>query len=462
MKRIDIPRLLVTGLHSGVGKTTVTTALLYELRRRGVQVAAALTAPNLEVASVYERITGRSVMCLDPLMLTRQQLLEGLERSATGSELLIVDGSKGLLDTNENSSCAPDAEFASLTHTPILFVVDVRQHGVTLAAAVRGVQQAARGIEWAGIAMNRLGAGHDGRAALVAGFEHYRAASALVGLPNLDPAPPIIPNLVGQIRNSTLLDRTLIASAADALLSNSDLEQLIARASSAPALECEIPDPDVQSRMRVAVARDSCFGLMFHDNIEILRRHGAEIVEFSPLTDAYFPKDVNGVYFPGGYIAEYGAQLALNESLRTQIATFLARGGGLYAEGASLAYLANRYRGVEMEGEFPGIGVFPALCVSNRAAGAPLRAEGVLLEAGATGESGDLIKGLYPGDWSFDVGPAVPRLLRIVPGQSNAVLEGYAPANNVFGTFGFWHFGSCPNLAPTLIHTFALSSGSPK
>ncbi len=458
MKRIDIPRLLITGLHSGVGKTTITLALLYELRRRGVQVAAALTAPNLQVATVYERITGRAVMCLDPALLTRQQLMEGLDRAATGAEILVVDGSRGLLDTDDGRAGASDSDFATLTHTPILFVVDVRQHGSTLAAAVRGVQQAGRGIDWAGAAMNRLEPSFYGRAELMAAFEHFKATPPLVCLPNLDPAPPMIPNLAGQIHNATLLDRNFLTSAADALVMSSDLEQLIARASSAPALECEIEDPVVHDRVRIAVAKDLCFGLMFHDNLEILRRHGADIIEFSPLTDANFPDDMHGIYFPGGYVAEYGVQLALNESLRTQIATFLARGGGLYAEGAALAYLANRYSGVAMEGEFPGVGVFPSVCSSDRSCGEAVRAEGALLESGAIGESGDLMKGIYLSDWRFERDPAVPRLLRVVPGQGKALLEGYAPATNVFGTFGFWHFGSCPNLAPTLIHTFGLSA----
>jgi len=463
MKRIDVPRLLVTGLHSGVGKSSITLALLHELRRRGVQVTAAITAPNLNVAALYERVTGRAVMCLDPALLTRQQILEGLDRAATGSEMIVIDGGQGLLDSESNSSACSDAEVAALTHTPILFVVDVRGYGPTLAAAVRGVQQSQRALEWAGVALNRLPSNFDGRANLLAAFDQYKAPLPLVSLPSLELVPPVFPQLVSQLSNTTLLDRQFLSAAADALVAGSDIEQLMARAAMAPALEFESSDSAAdyiatEHRVRLAVARDSCFTLLFQDNLEILRRAGAELCEFSPLTDSGLPRDVQGIYFPGGYVAEYAAELALNEGLRTNIAAFLARGGVLYAEGSSLAYLGERYRAPRYARELPGVGIFPGVGVPQLELEFPnqaQRAEGALLEYGLLGEAGDLMKGVYSQEWRFERDPAVARILRVVPANSNALLEGFAPSANIFGTYGFWHFGSAPSLATNLIAALA-------
>jgi cobyrinic acid a,c-diamide synthase len=460
MKRIDVPRLLISGLSAGVGKTTLMLAVLYELRRRGVQVAAAVTAPNLQVCTVFERLTGRPVGCLDPALLTRQQLMEGLDRISTGAELVLIDGSRGILDTDDGKAGASDAELAILTHTPVLLVTDVRNQGSTLAAAVRGVQLVARGIEWAGVALNRLETSFEGRSELIAAFGRFNAVPPLVALPNLDPVPPVLSNGVQQIRNATLLDRSFLTAAADSLTRGSDLEQLIARASAAPALECELPEITPGARVRVAVARDSCFCLLFQDNIEILRRHGAEMVEFSPLTDAGFPRDIDGVYLPGGYLGEYGVELAFNESLRAQFAAFLAAGGGLYAEGSSVAYLGTRYRSTTLDGEFPGVGVLNAVAAPRSESTRACRAEGALIESGAVGEAGDLVKGLYPFDWGFDRDPAASRILRVEPSNNKPLLEGFTHGANSFMSFGFWHFGSAPAMAATLLHSFSLNSSA--
>ena len=464
MARIDVPRIILTGLHRGVGKTTIALALMFELKRRGVQVRAAVTRPDLNIAALYERITGFPTPCLDPQLLTQQQVLEGLDRAATGAEFLVIDGAGGLLDTEE-SAFGCDADLARFTHTPILFVADVAQYGTTLGAVIRGVAQAARDIEWAGIALNNFTPSFSGRAELVSALQQNQVAPPLVSLPRLDPLPPVIPNGVRQGRNDTLLDRSFLVHAADALLGGSDIEQLVARASVAPMLECEIPAPPSFQGIELAVARDNCFCLFFQDNLEMLRRAGVRLLEFSPLTDGAVPDGVQGLYLPGGFLGEYGAELAGNEPFRDSVRALAQRGGVVVAEGASVALLANKFYPPMSDGALVGLGVFgsEARWVGDSAsaeAGARVaHADGALLEYGILGESGEILRGVYPLDWKFERPPTGQRVLRVVPGAARAVLEGYCPSPNVFGSFGLWHWGSNAMVIPSLASTLRSMRG---
>ena len=57
---------------------------------------------------------------------------------------------------------------------------------------------------------------------------------------------------------------------------------------------------------------------------------GAELVDFSPLTDAALPPDIQGLYLGGGYPELYARQLSGNAAMRTSIRTALAGGTALY------------------------------------------------------------------------------------------------------------------------------------
>ena len=99
----------------------------------------------------------------------------------------------------------------------------------------------------------------------------------------------------------------------------------------------------------IAVARDQAFNFYFQENLDILKKMGAELVFFSPLVDQRLPDNTSAIYIGGGYCGFYGDLLEGNGPLRIEIKRLAQCGLPIYAESAGVLYLSKaltqgRYR----------------------------------------------------------------------------------------------------------------------
>jgi len=111
-------------------------------------------------------------------------------------------------------------------------------------------------------------------------------------------------------------------------------------------------------RIRVAVARDRAFSFYYQDNFDLLRECGADLIEFSPLSDEQLPEDVDAIYLGGGYPELYAQALSENSRLLAQIRSFAAGGKPIYAECGGMMVLAESLTTLNNE-FFPMAGVLP-------------------------------------------------------------------------------------------------------
>ena len=120
-----IRSLVIGGVASGVGKTTVTLGLLAALRRRGLTVQPFKVGPDFIDPGFHQVASGRSSRNLDAWMLSRSYCVESFARHSADADLALVEGVMGLFDGAEGKSDeGSTAQMAKWLGAPVILVLD--------------------------------------------------------------------------------------------------------------------------------------------------------------------------------------------------------------------------------------------------------------------------------------------------------------------------------------------------
>lgn len=470
-----VPRILVAGSASGVGKSIFVTGLLMALRRRGLSVSCCVTGEAIQQAVIYSRITHRYVRCLDRNVLGSDELLSTVGEAGRGADIVLIDGRGGLYDgrTPGNLS-ASDAEIAALTSTPVVLVVDTPKLSDSLSAMIQGFAGYSSDVTVSAVIANQVGRGLPptllSRASDHEALRHELHAR---GLPPCDGALPFFtmhgelpPAEALQQVNFTAVPLKLLNELEQIVASNIDLDDIVALASTAPPFEFYEPSPVVRhGECRIAVADDSCFNLCFQDNLDLLRLFGAELVKFSPLADSRLPKSIGGVYIPGACIAEYAENISANKELFAALRQFHEQGGVIYSEGAGTAMLCNSFKPDSAEEAYEGAGLIPLNVVEAHQERAIFQA--TIRQDAVLGDVGWSVAGLATGEWriktsdNFETSECI-KTLDVELADGSRGLEGFSASAQSFSTLHFLHFGSNFAIPQALVQAAAAHQKSQK
>ncbi|MDE0805221.1 MAG: cobyrinate a,c-diamide synthase [Acidimicrobiales bacterium] len=346
-------RIVVAGVASGVGKTTVATGLMAALRARGLAVANAKVGPDFIDPGYHALATGRPPRNLDPWLSGPDAIADLAGRAAHGADVLVVEGVMGMFDGADDGSPSSTADVAALIEAPVVLVVDVAAMSSSIAAVVRGFRDHDERLHLGGVICNRVGS------------ERHefllREALEPLGVPVLGCMPRddgltwrdrhlgLVPvaERPDDVRRS--LDRLSAMVAA-----HIDLDGVMQLARSAPGVPVGGPElPGAVGRCRIAVAAGAAFTFAYTDNLEAMAVAGAEVVPFDPLHDASLPVDVDAMFIGGGFPEVFGEQLAANEPLRADVNRRVGAGLATWAECGGLLWLAGELDGRRMVGAVP-------------------------------------------------------------------------------------------------------------
>lgn len=119
-----------------------------------------------------------------------------------------------------------------------------------------------------------------------------------------------------------------------------DLEGILALArSAAPLPGGSLRRPAEPEGPVVAVARDRAFCFYYEENLELLRRNGLRLAEFSPLEDRALPAGACGLYLGGGYPELWAERLSQNTPMRRTVREAIRGGMPTLAECGGFLYL---------------------------------------------------------------------------------------------------------------------------
>ena len=264
------PVIVVAGASTGVGKTTITLALLEAYRRRGLRVQAFKVGPDFIDTGFHTLVTGRPSYNLDGWMCGRDAVRACVERHARGADLVIVEGMMGCFDgLDGESESGSTAEVAKWLGAPVILVVDAARLARSAGALVLGFERYDPALEVAGVVVNNL-AGDPHRGWVVAAIRRSCRAIPLGGLTH-DPAltlPERHLGLVTAVENT--LDEGRRARLAHAVETSIDLDRLL---SLARPLDLPAPPrsaPREHRRVRIGIARDAAFQFYYAENLELL------------------------------------------------------------------------------------------------------------------------------------------------------------------------------------------------
>ncbi len=434
--------LIIAGERSGVGKTTITLALLAFLAQKSNKVQSFKVGPDYIDPMFHSRVTGLPCRNLDPLLTSEAYVSKCFAYHCQDKDYALVEGVMGLFDGVKFESIA---EFASTAHIarllklPVVLVIDCSRLSGSVAAIAHGYGSFDSRIKLAGVILNKVGSDRH--------LELLQEALEPVELP-----------IVGVFRrqeNIALPDRHL------GLVPTAELPQFkeIVPHLASLAAKCfnwEILLPlltptkpsfpisnslslKVDKKVRIALAWDRAFNFYYQDNLDILEQLGAELIPWSPLKDVSLPEDIKGCYFGGGFPEVFAQELAENKQILRLVKAALEEGLPVYAECGGLMYLGQQI--VDFTGKsWPMVGVLPtgvamgkSLIIGYRKAKA--------LRASSMVKQGEIVWGheFHRSQLTYPLIAPLWEMKTLNP-QTGAVFEGWQQAN-LHASYLHLHFG---------------------
>jgi len=450
---ITMPRLVVAGTASGIGKTSVMVGLTRALRERGLKVAVFKCGPDYLDPTYHVRASGNTCHNLDGWMMGRDAVIGTFARACEGADIALIEGVMGLFDgaspTTEEGSTA---EIAKWLDAPVMLVVDVSGMARTVAAIARGVAVFDPELRLAAVFCNRVGSrGH---------LDILRRALSDLPVPGGLPYEPALTfperHLGLRTADEQAVPDSILSELGRVTGEYCDLDAILTFARAAPLVSCPLSakaDAASSSRCRIGVAFDEAFHFYYEYNLHLLRNIGAELVYFSPISDAALP-NVNGLYIGGGYPEIHAKALSANRSMREQISAFAADGGTIYAECGGLIYLCESIKTLDGQ-RYPMAGVVPAHVVMHERLQALGYVEVETQAVSALGPAGLRFRGhqfryseLQPLKDRID---CAYRVVRRRDGQ--VVSEGYT-VKNTLASYVHAHWASNPTIAEGLVDAY--------
>lgn len=450
---------MVAGTHSGVGKTTVATALMAALRRAGERPVPAKAGPDFIDPGFHALATGQPGRNLDLWISGEQGVLALAGRAAAAGRILLVEGVMGLFDgAGWEPQAGPAAPFGSTAHlagvleAPVVLVVDASGLSHSAAALLAGYRDYPGGAWLKGVIFNRVGgAGHRELLMEAAGS----VGVSVMGMLGKDESLRRPSRHLGLVPASE--DRaeaiSAIEAAAAAVEAGCDLGALVRLANSAPAKV--VPDLAPVAKgpgAPVAVASGKSFGFTYPDNLEALAAAGAELMPFDPGADESLPAGAKGLYIGGGFPELAALELAANTSLLAQVRQAHAQGLPIWAECGGMLWLTKSLDGARMAGIIPAEATMSdRLTLGYRRVQAV--ADSPIAFRGGTLRGHEFHYSRLNWDNNSKDGPSPAWRAQ---GRRGASLEGYA-SGRLIATYVHAHLGS----DPTPAERFVASCASP-
>ena len=356
---MNIPRVVIAGTASGVGKTSISCGIMKALSKKN-DVAPFKVGPDF-IDPIYHRFaTGNFSRNLDTFFMEKDALIENFQRGTKKKDIAIIEGVRGLYEGID-----PIGEVGSTSHvskildSPVILVMNTRSLTKSAAAYIKGFQALDPNVKIRGVILNQVRdethfkklkiaietftdveiVGYVERGAISLSSRHL----GLVPLIEREDKEEVMENLGKEIENSIDINKIkdIAKEAEDLEKKEGHLFQI---------------NPELKNnRITIGIPFDKAFSFYYKENIEALEENGAKISYFKPTEGDNLP-DADGYYIGGGYPEIYPENISNNTSFLKDLKYAFEESKPIYGECGGLMVLS-KYIEVENK-KYPMAGIF--------------------------------------------------------------------------------------------------------
>lgn len=340
-----VPRLVVSAVRGGLGKTTLSLGIIAAWRRQGKRVASFKKGPDFIDAGWLGAASGSVCYNLDLFLMEEKSILRSFCRHTVGMDAALIEGNRGLYDGVDESGTYSTARLAKLLDSPVALIVDCTKSSATVAAVVLGSKLYDPSVAIGGIILNNVSPGRH-ETVIRKAIEQSSGIQVMGAVPRLRHGEfPERHMGLTPFHEHPDVDKAIAASAAVAER-YLDLDALWRIAGEAGPLESApeaVIGSTVSDRAVIGVIRDKAFQFYYPDNLEALEQEGAVLREINALHDRELPP-IDALYIGGGFPETQAAELAANVSFTVSVKAAVEKGLPVYAECGGLIYLGRSLR----------------------------------------------------------------------------------------------------------------------
>ena len=333
---MKIPRIVIAGVTSGVGKTSITCSIIYSLQKHGFSVQPFKIGPDYIDPGYLSSISKRETYNLDVWLMGKNQLLNSFV-SNSKSNVSVIEGVMGYYDGfGGDSNHASTHHVASLTNSPVLLVLDASKTSRSIAATALGFLKFHKNSHISGIILNKIGSKKHEILCRTA-LEKLKIPIVGVIPKNTElNMPSRHLGLISTLESKTL--KTEILKVSKIISNYLNIDEIIKIIKNSSDLTKKQKPLTKKPKTTIAVALDISFNFYYQDNLKALQREGANLKFFSPVKDKKIPK-CDGLYIGGGFPEILGDSLSKNQPMKKSIKKLSENNLPVYAECGGLMYL---------------------------------------------------------------------------------------------------------------------------
>lgn len=337
--------VIIAGERSGVGKTTITLALLSWLKKQGEKVQSFKVGPDYIDPMFHSRVTGFPCRNLDPILTSESYVKSSFNYHGQGKNFAVVEGVMGLFDGlsfRDSPYYGSTAHVAKLLDLPVILIIDCSRLSGSVSAIALGYGSLDPEVNIAGVILNKVASEKH--------LEYLKNALKIISMPifgvffrNSDITIPdrhlgLIPT--AEIDHSWQIFQKLSILAEKSFNWNLLLPLLKFKNNGYSQDFILTKNTNKYQQKIIAIAHDSAFNFYYQDNLDILNNQGAQLIYWSPLQNQKIPNNIDMFYFGGGFPEVFAQPLSENKPVKHQLKKSILSGTPTYAECGGMMYLS--------------------------------------------------------------------------------------------------------------------------